>query len=112
MVKTKLDTMCRTQKQWGNLVPSKRLNFRINLLNYKELKKMICHHQRIPYKVFVMAIDDSKMACFYKQNKFISAWEYQNYQIQKIYPIWKIKIWYMVVASKSKQNRVTAFDTH
>ena len=42
MVKTKLDTMWRTQKQLGDLVPTKKLiNFRLNLLNNKGLKEVI-----------------------------------------------------------------------
>ena len=41
-VKTKLDTMCRTQKYQGHLVSIKRLmSFLINLLNHKELKNVI-----------------------------------------------------------------------
>ena len=36
------DTMCRTQKYQGDLVSTKRLiNFGINLLNCKGLKKVI-----------------------------------------------------------------------
>ena len=40
MVKTKLDTMCRTRKQQSDLVPTNKLiNFGIKLLNYKGTEK-------------------------------------------------------------------------
>ena len=74
VVKTKLDTMCRTQ----NSAHEKIMNFRIRLLNYKGFNKVIYPKWHAPTL--------SKTNWFELENS-------ETIKNKIIISIWKVKIW-------------------